>query len=314
MMIMGILMLTVIPMDMAILTGMGTLMTIMIMDIIMVIRMQGRIAIPMLKGMCMTRIAIMITIMTTTMIMTITMITITATRINMATRISMIEGSTLPLLVWLSPSFPVGAFAYSHGLEWAFEAGDITDAETCRAWIADLLQLGSARTDAVLLAAAYRAAQMRDAEALKEVAELAVALQPSAERHLEATTQGHAFMTVSQAAWPSDALTFFKAAYQGETTYPIAVAVAGEGFGMDLRSVLETFVLAFVTNLVSASVRLGAIGQTDGQRVIAALLSLVRETALWACDTTLDDLGSCAFRSDLASLHHETQYTRLFRS
>jgi urease accessory protein len=308
MMIMSIPMLTGIPMIMAILTGMGTLMIIMIMDTIMVIRMRARIAIHMLKRMCMTRIATM------TMIMTTTMITTIATRMDMDTRISMIEGSTLPLLVWLSPSFPVGAFAYSHGLEWAFEAGDIIDADTCRAWITDLLQLGSARTDAVLLAAAYRAAQMRDAKALKEVAELAVALQPSAERHLEATTQGHAFMTVSQAAWPSDALAFFKAAYQGETTYPVAVAVAGEGFGMDLRSVLEAFVLAFVTNLVSASVRLGAIGQTDGQRVIAALLPLVRVTALWACDTTLEDLGSCAFRSDLASLHHETQYTRLFRS
>jgi urease accessory protein len=66
--------------------------------------------------------------------------------------------------------------------------------------------------------------------------------------------------------------------------------------------------------LVSAAVRLGPIGQTDGQRILAALMPTIRETAKRASDSTLDDLGSAAFRSDLASLRHETQYTRLFRS
>jgi urease accessory protein len=226
----------------------------------------------------------------------------------------MTDHSALPLLVWLSPAFPVGAFAYSHGLEWAFDSGDVTDPETCRAWIADLLQHGSARTDAVLLVAAFRAAQQRNAVSLKDVAELALALQPSAERHLEATTQGNAFVTTSQAAWPSEIWPFFKTAYDDDVTYPVAVAVASVGFDMALGDVLHAFLLAFVSNLVSASVRLGAIGQTDGQRVIAALLPLIKATASWAQESTLDDLGSCAFRSDLASLHHETQYTRLFRS
>jgi len=248
----------------------------------------------------------MMKIAITAMIMTIHMGTATPT--------NMTEGSALPLLVWLSPSFPVGAFAYSHGLEWAVEAGDITDGTSCQAWIADLLDYGSGRTDAILLAEAWRAVMSSDEGALHEVAELAVALQPSGERHLEATAQGNAFMTASRAAWPSEALAFLTRAYDGDVVYPVAVGVAGAGFAMPLPSLLETFLLGFVTNLVSSAVRLGPIGQTDGQRTIAGLLSLVRKVARETETASLDDLGSSVFRSDIATLRHETQYTRLFRS
>ncbi len=242
------------------------------------------------------------------------MIMVLVTRMGTATRISMTEGAALPLLVWLSPSFPVGAFAYSHGLEWAVEAGDVTDAKSCQAWIADLLGYGSGRTDSILLAEAWRAVMASDEGALRNIAELAVALQPSAERHLEATAQGNAFMTASRAAWPSEALSFLTRAYDGDVVYPVAVGVAGAGFSMPLAAVLDAFLLGFVTNLVSSAVRLGPIGQTDGQRTIASLLPLVRNVARETESASLDDLGSSVFRSDIATLCHETQYTRLFRS
>lgn len=231
-----------------------------------------------------------------------------------ATRTSMTDGAALPLLVWLSPSFPVGAFAYSHGLEWAVEAGDLSDAASCQAWMADILEYGSGRTDAILLAHAFRATIERDDGKLGEVAELAIALQPSAERHLEASAQGNAFMTAARAAWPSQSLEFLGHSYQGDVAYPVAVGVAAAGFAMPLHAVLDAFLLGFVANLVSSAVRLGPIGQTDGQRIIASLVPLVRRIATEAMTASLDDLGSSAFRSDLASLRHETQYTRLFRS
>jgi urease accessory protein len=256
----------------------------------------------------MTRIATMITIMATPMAIR------TTTPMGTAIRISMTEGTALPLLVWLSPSFPVGAFAYSHGLEWAVEAGDLSDAGSCQAWMADILEFGSGRTDAILLAHAWRAVMAGDRVSLGEVAELAIALQPSAERHLEASAQGNAFMTAARAAWPSEALEFLRHAHSGDVAYPIAVGVAAAGFAMPLHAVLEGFLLGFVTNLVSSAVRLGPIGQTDGQRIIAFLVDPVRRIALEAMAASLDDLGSSAFRSDLASLRHETQYTRLFRS
>jgi len=235
-------------------------------------------------------------------------------RTAMRTRTNMTETAGLPLLVWLSPSFPVGAFAYSHGLEWAVEAGDISNAATCEAWISDLLVHGSGYNDAIIMAAAYRAVTIRDRAALGEVAELAVAMQPSSERHLEAIAQGNAFLIAARAAWEVPSLAFLKSAWDGDVAYPVAVGALSAGHDIPLSTTLDAFILAFSATLVSAAVRLGPIGQTDAQRILAALMPTIRKTAILASTSTLDDLGSAAFRSDLASLRHETQYTRLFRS
>lgn len=229
-------------------------------------------------------------------------------------RISMIEGNALPLLVWLSPSFPVGAFAYSHALEWAVESGDVSDLESCKAWIADLLEYGSGRTDGVLLAHAWYASINNDKSALQELAELALALQPSAERHLETVTQGNAFIVASLSAWPSKKLDFLRQHVSGDIAYPIAVGVAAAGFNIPLQNTLESFLLGSVTNLVSSIIRLGPLGQSNGQKVIANLLQMVCSVAQEAAQSNLNDIGSSAFKSDIASLRHETQYTRLFRS
>jgi urease accessory protein len=222
--------------------------------------------------------------------------------------------SHLPLLVWLSPSFPVGAFAYSHGLEWAHEAGDVADAASLQAWLDDLLGFGAARNDAVLFAESHRAAEAGDAARLAEIAELALALAASTERRLETVTQGDAFLLAIAKSWPCERVEVLRGAWQGPVAYPVAVAVAAAGHRIPLGTALEGFGLGFVANLVSAAVRLGVVGQTDGQRVIAGLIPAVQALARFAEGSTLDDLGGAAFRSDLAALRHETQYTRLFRS
>jgi urease accessory protein len=220
----------------------------------------------------------------------------------------------LPLLIWLSPAFPVGAFAYSHGIEWAHEAGDVTDAASLRDWLEDLLVHGAARNDAILFGEAHRAALSGNRRRLEEMGELAVALANSAERRLETVTQGDAFVIAIAKSWPCAAVTLLKEAVPGPVAYPVAVGVACAGHGIPLEEALEAFVLGFVANLISAAVRLGIVGQTDGQRVTAALVPALRRLAAEARNATLDDLGGAAFRSDLASLRHETQYTRLFRS
>src|SRR4051812_42453648 len=220
----------------------------------------------------------------------------------------------LPLMAWLSPAFPVGGFAYSHGIEWAHEDGDVTDAASLEAWLAALLAHGAARNDAILLAASHLAAQAQDERSLAEAAELALALATSAERRLETVTQGDAFRLACAAAWPCPAFDFFDRAWPESVAYPVAIGVAAAGHGIPLEAALEGFVFAFLSNLTSAAVRLGALGQTDGQRVLAALTPNARALAAFAIDATLDDLGGAAFRSDLAALRHEAQYTRLFRS
>src|SRR5829696_1060074 len=190
---------------------------------------------------------------------------------------ALMSSTHLPLLVWLSPAFPVGAFAYSHGLEWAHEAGDVSDAATLQAWIADLLRSGAARNDAAIFVAAYRAAAERDAPALVKLAELALALATSAERRLETTAQGDAFAAAVANSWPCESIDLLKRAWPEPVAYPVAVAVTAAGHDIPLPEALEAFVLAFISNLVSAAVRLGMVGQSDGQRVIAALVLPVRE-------------------------------------
>jgi urease accessory protein len=222
--------------------------------------------------------------------------------------------SALPLFVWLSPAFPVGSFAYSHGLEWAAAAGDVRDASSLEQWIADLLAHGGVRNDAILLAAAWRTAGSGDCAALGEINELALALAGSRERHLETSAQGNAFLAAIKAAWSREQIDRLARGIAGDVAYPVAVALAATAHRFELGATLEAYLVGCVSNLVSAAIRLGVVGQSDGQRVIAALLPAVRELAAAAALSTLDDLGAAAFRSDLAALRHETQYTRLFRS
>ena len=218
------------------------------------------------------------------------------------------------LMTWLSPSFPVGAFSYSSGIEWSVEAGDITDASTLKAWLAAMLSDGPGFCDAVLLAHAWRASTGNDDTALAEVAELAAAFTPSRERHLETTAQGRAFVDIARAAWSCATLERLTAAWPGPIAYPIAVGVVAAGHGVPLEPTLHAFLHAQTANWISAGVRLIPLGQTDSQRVLAALEPIVTAVAARAQDATLEQIGSATFRADLASMHHETQYTRLFRS
>jgi urease accessory protein len=216
-------------------------------------------------------------------------------------------------MAWLSPAFPVGAFSYSSGIEWAVEAGDIKDAGTLRAWLGVMLAEGGGFCDAVLFAHAHRAVA-GDGKGLHTVAEFAAAFAPSKERHLETTAQGNAFVEATRAAWPCAAIDRLKTIWEGPVAYPVAVAVAAAGHGIALEPALAAYLQAVAANWVSAGVRLIPLGQSDGQRVLAALEPVIGATAQRALKAKLDDIGSSAFRADLASARHETQYTRLFRS
>jgi urease accessory protein len=218
------------------------------------------------------------------------------------------------LMAWLSPAYPIGAFSYSSGIEWAVEAGDITDAASLERWLAVMIADGSGFCDAVFFVHAHRSVGQSDDDALRAVAELAAALVPSKERHLETTAQGRAFLDATRAAWPTPALDWLLAIWDGAIALPLAVGVACAGHGIALGPALQAYLHALAANLVSAGVRLVPLGQTDGQRVLAALEPVVAATAERALAAVLDDVGGAAFRADLASMRHETQHTRLFRS
>ena len=216
------------------------------------------------------------------------------------------------LMAWLSPAYPVGAFSYSSGIEWAVEAGDITDAVSLQHWLTFTLSHGAGFCDAVFFVHTHKAAN--DDKALRTVAELAAAFASSKERHLETTAQGRAFIEATRAAWPCDAIERFVALWDGPIAYPVAVAVASAGHRISVESALRAHLQAVAANMISAGVRLIPLGQTDGLRVLAALEPAIEATATRALQTRLDEVGSAAFRADIAAMRHETQYTRLFRS
>jgi urease accessory protein len=214
------------------------------------------------------------------------------------------DAALLRLLAWLSPAFPTGGFAWSHGIEWAVEAGDIADAASLHDWLEMLLRHGSFRNDAILLRHAYRAAH--NATALAEIAELACATATSRERRAETLGQGSAFL-MAAAPWGRVPLA-------GNVPYPVAVGACAGAHGIPEDAVVAGFLQAFAANLISAAVRLIPLGQSAGLAVLAALEPTLLAVAEATRAATLDDLGGACFRAELAALRHETQYTRLFRS
>lgn len=223
--------------------------------------------------------------------------------------------ATSLLYVWLSPSFPVGSFAFSHGLEWAVHDGQIHDAATTAEWIGALLEHGSLRNDVIIAAAAWNAVRAEDDGALAEIADLSLALAGCQERYSETSVQGSAFIAALKSAWTTPRVaSACEALGRDDVSYPVALAIGAAGHGISRSAMLDAFALALVQNLVSATIRLSVLGQTDGQRVIAALMPVVRQLAGSANSATLDDLGAAAFCSDIAAIRHETQRTRLFRS
>ena len=251
-------------------------------------------------------------------------------------------GGLYRLLAWLSPSFPTGAFSYSHGLEAAAAAGSVTGRDSLRGWVAAIVAHGSGRIDADILRDAYHAAAAGDDDAFAAANQRGLAYRATAELALESGQQGAAFLGTVHAAWP--------AAYPHPNPPPLAgegagalehpPPQAGEGrvgvlagaegrsvachaaafgaaaaqAGVALEDALLGWLQAFAGNLISAGLRLGFVGQTDGQRILAALEPVVAETARAALTRDPADFGAATFAVDLASMAHETQYSRLFRS
>ena len=213
-----------------------------------------------------------------------------------------IDREFLTLAQWFSPAFPVGAFSYSHGIEWAVQAGDIYDAASLAAWLEDILQSGTGRADALFLAAAYRAATP---EALEEINALNRAFASSRERRLETDAQGAAF---------GNAVAHLTGKPETTLTYPVAVGAAACDAGLALHSTSAFYLHAFLSNLVGAGQRLAPIGQSEAQAIIRDLAPLCSDLAEETSHGDLSELSNTAFLSDIAAMKHETQYSRIFRT
>ena len=221
------------------------------------------------------------------------------------------------LMTWLSPSFPVGAYTYSHGVEYAVEDGRVTSADSLINWVEGVLEFGAGRIDAVLFCVAWRAARAGDEAALFDIGVEADCWRGTSEMALEATAQGRAFVSTMQKVWGDGVITRWANAMREDDrlpSYPVAVGIAAARSDVPLRDALTAYLHAMAANLVSSAVRLVPLGQTDGVRSLTSLDGAVTVAVDHAMKTDLADLGAAAPMVDWTSMKHETQYTRLFRS
>jgi urease accessory protein len=217
------------------------------------------------------------------------------------------------MLAWLSPGFPIGAFSYSHGLEAETESGQVRDRASLQGWIAAVVALGGGRVDADILRDAHRAAAANDIELLSAANRRGLAYRATAELALETSAQGEAFLATCRAAWPEPFCTLWATSLDA-VCHPAAVGAAMARAGIPIASALTGYLQAMAANLTSAGLRLGIVGQTDGQRILAALEPVVIDAAAAAIARDPAEFGAATFAVDLASMAHESQYTRLFRS
>ncbi|MFO7919455.1 urease accessory protein UreF [Rhodobacteraceae bacterium W635] len=208
----------------------------------------------------------------------------------------------LTLAQWFSPAYPVGGFAYSHGLEAAIDRGRVRDADTLADWIETVLSHGAGHNDALFLAAAYRAG---DDAALREIDRTSRAFAASAERLKESDLQGQAFCQITGAVW--------QAALSG-LTYPVAAGRAARLEGLPLRLTAQMFLHAFTSSLATVGMRLIPLGQTEGQAIIHRFAPLHADLVAETEDGDLGKLSSTAFGADIDAMIHETQYSRIFRT
>ena len=230
----------------------------------------------------------------------------------MGTTITIEPGALYRLMTWLSPAYPTGAFSYSHGLEYAVEAGLVGNAAELSAWLATVIRAGGGWIDSLLLAESWRAAFAGDRPRLAEAAILGAAWRGTAEMALESEAQGRAFLVTTRAAWPHPLLDGLAA--EGVVVLPVAVGAATGAAAIALAPSILAYLQSFSSNLVSAALRLIPLGQTDGQRIIADLAPVILETGRRALAAKIEEAGSAAPLIDWCSMRHETQYTRLFRS
>ena len=218
---------------------------------------------------------------------------------------------------WLSPAFPTGSYSYSHGIEWAVEAGWIDNRESLVDWLEADLRFGSGRNEAIFFSEAWRSTRDNDCAKLFEIAELAAAFRGTAEFVLESSQQASACRATLRQVWPDrllDSLSQFLSERHIQPALAVVLGVRSAREGIPISLALPAFLQSYIANLVTAGVRLVPLGQTDGQLAIAAFEQAVLAASAQARDSRIDDLGSAAFMVDLASMAHETQYTRLFRS
>ncbi|MGD9832642.1 MAG: urease accessory protein UreF [Piscinibacter sp.] len=218
-------------------------------------------------------------------------------------------------LMWLaSPALPVGGFSYSEALEAAVDGGRVTSEADASRWLRDQLELALGRSELPLLAQAIAAWQASDAERVRELNDWVLTTRESRELRAQTEQMGRSMVEWLKNRGEPDGRVATLAALPPAPSWPIAFALAAAQTGAPLRVALLAFAFGWAENMVQAALKAVPLGQSAGQRILAALVAAIPPSVDRALK--LGDGERQAFSPMLAilSAQHETQYSRLFRS
>lgn len=219
------------------------------------------------------------------------------------------------LLHLASPALPVGAFSYSQGLEWAVESGAVRNESEALGWIRDALHFALARCETPALIGLMRAWTRQDAAEVRRLNAEFIATRETAELRAETLQMGYSLARLLRDL-PEMPIALKETLNSlQETAYPTPWAAAAAHWQIDEHAAVSAYLWAWLENQVMAAVKLVPLGQTAGQRMLAALspaLPSLADEALRRAES--EDWENFTPGMTLASCQHETQYTRLFRS
>ncbi|WP_420549567.1 urease accessory protein UreF [Curvivirga sp.] len=223
----------------------------------------------------------------------------------------------MKLMTWLSPSFPVGAYTYSHGLEYAVEEGFVKDGDELKTWVEGILKFGAGKTDGMFFCEAHRLVRIGEVEGVFDLNQFAIVLRPTKEMALESEAQGRAFHAISADLSDHPMMQVLSDGFKKSNclpSYPVIVGAVSAIENIDMEAALVAYLHAMAANIISAGVRLIPLGQTAGQKALVGLEEVIQETLELILEADFDDIGAASPIIDWTSMKHETQYTRLFRS
>ncbi|NJL19861.1 MAG: urease accessory protein UreF [Leptolyngbyaceae cyanobacterium SM1_3_5] len=217
----------------------------------------------------------------------------------------------LHLLQLTSPALPVGAFSYSEGLETLVQSGTIANADRLQDWLIQELRYGQIRLEAAVMLRIYEASLV-DSANLSRWNHWLSAVRDSEELREQSWQMGRSLarllIDLSPSAKP------LLAACGEPCNYAAAFGIAAATWRIDRHTATLGYLHSWAANLVSAAVRLIPLGQTAGQRSMLDLHPQIQQATEQILNLPDTDLIACGWGLSIASMNHETLYSRLFRS
>ena len=201
------------------------------------------------------------------------------------------------LHTWFSPSFPIGSYSFSHGLESMIENKLIKDKQEINDYIKSILYHGTCKNEIILIKFAYKGLELND---------FALSLCSSKERKIETLAMGNNFRKILKDSWQYE--------LPENTAYPVAIGIAANFFKLPLKLTVISFLQSFISNLINICVKHIPIGQKIGQDCLINSFALIREVVKKNESCTLDDIGGICFNSDIHSIKHENLKTRIYKT